>query len=281
MKRGAHRRQVRLFQGLRGVCYLCATLAVLALAYIVFFILSRGVTNLSWAFIVKDYTPDFPTIKPALLGTLYIVVIAVMIAGPIGIFSAIFLTEYDFDSRALAVIRVAVETLAGIPSIVYGLFGYIVFVLMFGWEHSMLAGGITVSVMILPIIIRATEEALLSVPQVYREGSYALGASKTRTIFRVILPAAAGGIVSALILAVGRVISESAVLILTIGMVVYKNPSLMHPGTTLALDIYYFGSQGYPKEATATAVVLLMLVLSINLLATLLGKILSKGKLPE
>lgn len=160
----------------------------------------------------------------------------------------------------------------------YGLFGYLVFVVALGWGYSIVGGGITLAVMILPVIVRSVEESLLAVPQSYREGSYALGAGKVRTIFRVVLPSAADGIVTAVILAVGRVVSESAVLILTVGMVVNKLPeSLMSPGTSLALDIYFFASHGYPDQAAATSVVLLAVIGLLNLLAAWLGRMLRKS----
>ncbi|MCL2163753.1 MAG: ABC transporter permease subunit [Oscillospiraceae bacterium] len=178
------------------------------------------------------------------------------------------------------IIRIAIETLAGIPSIVYGIFGYLVFVVALGFKYSLIGGGITLAIMILPVIVRSTEESLLAVPGSLREGSFALGSSKTRTIFSVVLPCAASGIVTSLILAIGRVMSESAVLILTIGMVVDKMPvGFASPGTSLALDVYYFGSHGYPEQAAATGVVLLVLVMSINILATALGKVFGKGDL--
>jgi phosphate transport system permease protein len=177
-------------------------------------------------------------------------------------------------------IRIALETLAGIPSIVYGIFGYLVFVVALGFKYSLIGGGITLAIMILPVIVRSTEESLLAVPRTLREGSFALGSSKVRTIFSVVLPCAASGIVTSLILAIGRVMSESAVLILTSGMVVDKIPEgFASPGTSLALDVYYFGSHGYPEQAAATGVVLLVLVVSINILATVLGKIYGKGEL--
>ena len=219
-----------------------------------------------------------PSILPALVGTLSLIVIALGISIPLGIGCAVFLTEYtDNKSKFVKFIRISTETLAGIPSIVYGLFGYLIFVDLLKMGYSLLGGGITLSIMILPVIVRSTEESLLSVPQGLREGSYALGAGKVRTIFKVVLPSCAGGIVTAIILAAGRVISESAVLILTVGMVVDKMPvSLLSPGTSLALDIYYFGSFGYPEEAAATSVVLMVLVFGINLLALLVGKLIKR-----
>jgi len=230
--------------------------------------------------IFGDYG-KYPSIKPALVGTLYLIIISISIAAPVGIGSAIFLTEYTKSkSRFVRVIRIATETLAGIPSIVYGIFGYLVFVVALGFRYSLIGGGITLAVMILPVIVRSTEESLLAVPRTLREGSFALGSSKVRTIFSVVLPCAASGIVTSLILAIGRVMSESAVLILTIGMVVNKMPQNFYsPGTSLALDVYYFGSHGYPEQAAATGVVLLVLVIAINVLATVLGKTLGKGEL--
>ena len=180
----------------------------------------------------------------------------------------------------IKIIRIATETLAGIPSIVYGIFGYLVFVIAIGLQYSLLGGGITLAIMILPVIVRSTEESLLAVPRSLREGSFALGSSKVRTIFSVVLPCAASGIVTSLILAIGRVMSESAVLILTIGMVVNKMPAgFASPGTSLALDVYYFSSHGYPEQAAATGAVLLLLVVAINALASVLGKRFGKGEL--
>lgn len=272
------KRQRMKFSSLKISSYICAALALFALAGIIIFILIRGVPHLSINFIFGEYKSKEPTLAPALVGTLYLILIAISIAAPIGIASAIFLTEYAAKSGFVRYIRVAVETLAAIPSIVYGLFGYIVFVVIFGWGYSLLGGGIALAIMVLPTIIRSTEESLLAVPLTYREGSYALGASKVRTIFKVVLPSAAGGIVSSIILAIGRVVSESAVLIITIGMVTNKLPqNIMSPGTSLALDIYYF-SQRFPEKAAATAVVLLFIVVGLNLLATLFGKLLTKGK---
>jgi phosphate transport system permease protein len=163
---------------------------------------------------------------------------------------------------------------------VYGIFGYLVFVVTLDLAYSLIGGGITLAIMILPVIVRSTEESLLAVPVSLREGSFALGASKVRTIFSVVLPCAANGIITSLILAIGRILSESAVLILTIGMVVNKMPKdMVSPGTSLALDIYYFGSHGYPEQAAASAVVLLVLVVAINFSASALGKIYGKGEL--
>ncbi|HCC36730.1 MAG TPA: phosphate ABC transporter permease PtsA [Treponema sp.] len=280
MKTKAHKIQILNFSVYKRLSQAALVLSLAALIAVIVFIVVRGITHINAQLLFGDYG-RYPSIKPALVGTLYLILIAILLAAPVGIGSAIFLTEYTKSkSRLIRTIRVATETLAGIPSIVYGIFGYLVFVSSLGFKYSLAGGGITLAIMILPVIVRGTEESLLAVPRSLREGSFALGASKTRTIFSVILPCAANGIVTSLILAAGRVLSESAVLILTIGMVVNKMPeSLMSPGTSLALDIYYFGSHGYPEQAAAAGVVLLALVAGINLTAAALGKIYGKGEL--
>ncbi len=265
------------FSSLKISSYVCCSLAVIALVGVILFVLIRGTGHMSFQLLFGD-PKDGDTILPAFLGTLRLVFISILIAAPLGIFSAVFLVEYmRGKGKVVKVIRIATETLAGIPSIVYGLFGYLIFVVAFGWGYSMWGGGITLAIMILPTIMRSTEESLLAVDGGYREGALALGTSKVRTIFRVILPAASGGIVTSIILAIGRVVSESAVLILTIGMVVNKMPATMaEPGTSLALDVYYFANFGKPDEAAATAVVLLLFVLALNLSAALIGKLIRK-----
>ena len=257
--------------------YISTAIAIIALIAIIGYVLINGVGKINPTLLFGDGKSS-PSILPALVGTLSLIVIALGFSIPLGIGCAVFLTEYtDNKSKFVKFIRISTETLAGIPSIVYGLFGYLIFVDLLKMGYSLLGGGITLSIMNLPVIVRSTEESLLSVPQGLREGSYALGAGKVRTIFKVVLPSCAGGIVTAIILAAGRVISESAVLILTVGMVVDKMPvSLLSPGTSLALDIYYFGSFGYPEEAAATSVVLMILVFGINLSALFVGKIIKR-----
>lgn len=268
----------RLYSALKYVCIVALAISLIALVAVIAYVLINGVDKLSVDLLFGDYK-ESPSILPAFIGTLQLVVIAAIIAVPIGVASAIFLVEYTGNKgKFVKIVQVATETLAGIPSIVYGLFGYLIFVVTFGWGYSMLAGGITLAIMILPIIVRSTQESLLSVQSGLREGAYALGTSKVRTIFKIVLPSAAGGIVTAIILAIGRVVSESAVLILTIGMVVNKVPeTLMSPGTSLALDIYYFASHGYPDEAAATAVVLLVFVMILNLFAGFIGNLIKKS----
>lgn len=280
MRKNAHKRTVFKFAVLRIVAQGTLIISLTALAAVILFVLIRGIPHVNMQLLFGDYG-KYPSIKPALVGTLHLILIAISIAAPVGIGSAIFLTEYTKSkSRLIQIIRIATETLAGIPSIVYGIFGYLVFVVALGFRYSLIGGGITLAIMILPVIVRSTEESLLAVPRSLREGSFALGSSKVRTIFAVVLPCAASGIVTSMILAIGRVMSESAVLILTIGMVVDKMPeNFSSPGTSLALDVYYFGSHGYPEQAAATGVVLLILVVSINILATVLGKAYGKGEL--
>lgn len=269
----------KLYSALKYLCIAALLVSLAALAAVVAYVLINGVGKLSFNLIFGEYHPDSPTLLPALVGTLELVGIAALIAVPVGVASAIFLVEYtNSKGRFAKVVGVATETLAGIPSIVYGLFGYLIFVVAFGWGYSIIGGGITLAIMILPTIVRSTQESLLSVQGGLREGAYALGASKVRTIFKIVIPSAASGIVTAVILAIGRVVSESAVLILTIGMVVNKAPAtLMSPGTSLALDIYYFASNGYPDEAAATAVVLLALVMLLNLFAGWVGNLIKKS----
>lgn len=262
--------------GLQIFSYVTTAVAVVALVAILAYVLVGGIGKFKPSLFGDG--SEGPTIVPAMVGTLSLVGIALVIAVPLGMGAAIFLAEYaNVKGKFVKVVRIATETLAGIPSIVYGLFGYLVFVVAFKMGYTLLGGGITLAVMILPTIVRSVEESLLSVPDGIRQGSYALGAGKVRTIFKVVLPSCAGGIVTAIILAVGRVVSESAVLLLTVGMVVNKMPSsMMSPGTSLALDIYYFANFGYPDEAAATSVVLIVFVLLINLAAVVVGKLIKR-----
>lgn len=269
---------IAFYKTLKIISIICAVVSVAALIAVTLYILINGVSKLNFELLFGDYS-NYPSILPALVGTIEIILIASAISIPLGVGSAIFLVEYmQNKGKLVKIIRVATETLAGIPSIVYGLFGYLIFVVTLKMGYTILGGGMTIAIMILPVIVRQTEESLIAVPMSLREGAYALGASKVATIFKVVLPSASSGIVTAIILAIGRVISESAVLILTIGMVVNKIPeSALSPGTSLALDIYYFSSHGYPDAAAATAVVLLILVIAINLIATGAGSLIRKS----
>ena len=254
---------------LRILVTTAAALTVLVLFSLVFYILIKGIPNLKPSLFEWKYTSKNASMMPAIINTITMVLMTLLIAVPFGIGSAIYLTEYaKRGNKVVPVIRMTTETLSGIPSIVYGLFGYMAFVRWLDWGYSLMAGIITLAIMILPLIMRTTEEALLSVPDSYREGSYGLGAGRLRTIFRVVLPSAMPGILSGVILGVGRIVGETAALIYTAGSVTGVPDSLMSSGRTLAVHMYALLSEGlYTDEAYATAVVLLVLVFIINRLS--------------
>lgn len=257
-----------------------AIFTVGVLIWILGFIMVRGVPYLSMDFLFGTYSKDTPSMLPALFNTLVIIGISLAIAVPIGVATAIYLVEYTKKTNHFVkVIRTATETLAGIPSIVYGLFGFLFFVTFFNFGWSLLAGALTVGIMVLPIIIRTSEEALKSVPNMYREGSFGLGASKLRTIYKIVLPAALPGIMAAILLSIGRIIGESAALIFTAGTVAGMPESIFSSGRTLAVDMYVLSNEGlHVNEAYATAVVLVVLVVILNIIATMIGKKLRKDK---
>ena len=254
---------------LRILVTTAAALTVLVLFSLVFYILIKGIPNLKPSLFEWKYTSKNASMMPAIINTITMVLMTLLIAVPFGIGSAIYLTEYaKRGNKVVPVIRMTTETLSGIPSIVFGLFGYMAFVRWLDWGYSLMAGIITLAIMILPLIMRTTEEALLAVPDSYREGSYGLGAGRLRTIFRVVLPSAMPGILSGVILGVGRIVGETAALIYTAGSVTGVPDSLMSSGRTLAVHMYALLSEGlYTDEAYATAVVLLVLVFIINRLS--------------
>ncbi|MBF0775632.1 phosphate ABC transporter, permease protein PstA [Streptococcus azizii] len=254
---------------LRWLVYLSAGLAGLATSFIVIYILFKGLPHLNLDLFSWTYSTTNVSMLPALLNTILMAVLSLVIALPIGIGASIYLTEYaNTDNFLVTVVRLATETLSGIPSIVYGLFGALFFVKFLHMGLSMMAGATTLSIMILPLIMRTTEEALLSVEDGYRAGSFALGAGKLRTIFRVVLPSALPGIFSGVVLALGRVIGESAALIFTAGTVAEVATSLTASGRTLAVHMYLISGEGiYIHQTYATAVVLLLLVIIMNLLS--------------
>ena len=254
---------------LRILVTAAAALTVLVLFSLVFYILIKGIPNLKPSLFEWKYTSKNASMMPAIINTITMVLMTLLIAVPFGIGSAIYLTEYaKRGNKVVPVIRMTTETLSGIPSIVYGLFGYMAFVRWLDWGYSLMAGIITLAIMILPLIMRTTEEALLAVPDSYREGSYGLGAGRLRTIFRVVLPSAMPGSLSGVILGVGRIVGETAALIYTAGSVTGVPDSLMSSGRTLAVHMYALLSEGlYTDEAYATAVVLLVLVFIINRLS--------------
>ena len=254
---------------LRILVTTAAALTVLVLFSLVFYILIKGIPNLKPSLFEWKYTSKNASMMPAIINTITMVLMTLLIAVPFGIGSAIYLTEYSKrGNKVVPVIRMTTETLSGIPSIVSGLCGYMAFVRWLDWGYSLMAGIITLAIMILPLIMRTTEEALLAVPDSYREGSYGLGAGRLRTIFRVVLPSAMPGILSGVILGVGRIVGETAALIYTAGSVTGVPDSLMSSGRTLAVHMYALLSEGlYTDEAYATAVVLLVLVFIINRLS--------------
>ena len=216
---------------------------------------------------------------PALINTLIMTALSLLIAVPLGIFSAIYLVEYaKRGNKFVEIIRLTTETLQGIPSIVYGLFGMLFFVTFCHWGFSILAGAFTLSIMVLPLIMRSTEEALKSVPDSYREGSFGLGAGKLRTVFRIVLPSAVPGILAGVILAVGRIVGETAALIYTAGTLAKMPKNVMSSGRTLAVHMYNLANEGlYMDQAYATAVILLVFVVVINTLSGIAAKKLTKS----
>ncbi len=264
----------------RLLVYLAAFLTVAVMAFLVGFIVVKGARSLTPELFALKYTSDNVSLMPALLTTLAVTLLALLIAVPSGVFAAVYLVEYTGKSSPLvSLIRITAETLQGIPSIIYGLFGMLFFSTALGWRYSLLSGSMTLVIMILPLIIRTTEEALISVPDTYREASFGVGAGKLRTIFCVVLPAAAPGILSGVVLATGRIVGETAALLYTAGTVARLPESLMQSGRTLAVHMYVLSSEGlHMDKAYATAVVLLVLVLALNGLSGLLARGLTKGR---
>ena len=225
-----------------------------------------------------EYTSDNVSMMPAIINTLIMTGLSLVIAVPLGIFAAIYLVEYaKRGSKLVKVIRMTAETLSGIPSIIYGLFGLLFFATYLHWGYSMWSGALTLVIMILPLVIRTTEEALIAVPDMYREASFGLGAGKLRTIFRIILPAAVPGILSGVILSIGRIVGETAALIYTSGTVAQTATDLTKSGRTLAVHMYSLSREGlHMGEAYATALVLLILVVLINAISDGIAKKVSK-----
>ena len=257
---------------------LAALITAAVVLWILIYTLVQGLPSLKAGMFSWTWTDENFSFIPALVNTLIIAGLSLLIAVPIGVFAAIFMVEYAKSTNVFVkIVRMAAETLAGIPSIVYGIFGMIFFVEVCGWGTSMLSGALTMTLMILPVIMRTTEESLKAVPDTFREGSYALGAGKLRTIFVIILPSAMSGIISGIILGLGRVVGETAALIYTAGTSAYAAGGLFSEGRTLAIHMYILSINGlYEEEAWATAVVLIALVLVINGLAEFVGNKLKK-----
>ena len=264
---------------IRCFVYISAALTVGALGFLIAYILIKGVPHLSMDLFAWEYTSDNCSMMPAIINTLEMTFFALLIAVPFGIGSAIYLVEYaKRGNKLVEIVRITTETLTGIPSIVYGLFGMLFFVNKLQWRLSIMAGACTLAIMVLPVIMRTTEEALLAVPDSYREGSFGLGAGKLRTVFQIVLPSAMPGILSGVILAVGRIVGETAALIYTAGTVAGIATDLFSSGRTLAIHMYCLSSEGmHIDQAYATAVVLLIVVIFINLLSAKIAKRVTKG----
>ncbi len=243
--------------------------------FLIGYILYHGLPNLALPGIFSwEYNGENQSMTPAIINTLIMTALTLLLAVPIGVFAAIYLVEYSKKgSKLVAAIRLTAETLSGIPSIVYGLFGFIVFVITLGWSYTLLAGVITLAIMILPLIMRTTEEALMAVPDTFREGSFGLGAGRLRTVFRVVLPSAVPGIAAGVILATGRIIGESAALIFTSGTNPVVATSLFSSASTLSVHLYALLTEGlYTNQAYAVVAVLLFLVIGINALSSVAAK---------
>lgn len=262
-------------------CVVAAALTTfLVLSFLLGYILWQGLPNIEASLFALHYNSENVSLFPALIDTVLMVLLALAIATPLGIFAAVYLVEYaSRGNKLVGVVRVTADTLAGIPSIVYGLFGMLFFVTYLKWGYSLLAGACTVAIMILPLIMRTTEEALKAIPDSYREGSYGLGAGKLRTVFAVVLPSAVPGILAGVILAIGRIVGETAALIYTSGTVAALPDGVLSSGRTLAVHMYVLASEGlYMKQAYAAAVILVVIVIAINALSSRLAKQLMKGK---
>ena len=258
---------------------LAAVITFAVLLFLIAYILMNGVPHLKPSLFAWEYSSENASVMPALVNTIVMTLLSLLIAVPFGIFSAIFLVEYaGRGNKFVEVIRLTTETLSGIPSIVYGLFGMLFFVNTLGWGFSLLAGAFTLSIMILPLIMRTTEEALKAVPDSYREGSFGLGAGKLRTVFRIVLPSAIPGVLAGVILAIGRIVGETAALLSTPVTGAQIPPSVVGSGRTLAVHMYNLSSEGlYMDQAYATAVILLVLVVGINALSSVIAKKLTKA----
>jgi len=258
----------------RFAVYAGAFFSMAVLVLIVGYILIKGIPHLSPELFAWEYNSNNVSMMPSIINTLLMTLISLIVCVPLGVGAAIYLTEYaKRGSRLVKIVRMTAETLSGIPSIIYGLFGSLFFVVALKMGLSLISGALTLSIMVLPTIMRTTEEALLAVPDSYREGSFGLGAGRLRTTFKVVLPSAVPGILSGVILAVGRIVGETAALIYTAGTVAKVPDSVLDSTRTLAVHMYTISSEGlYINQSYATAVVLLAVVLGINALSSFIAK---------
>lgn len=265
---------------MRWLVRIAALLTAAVLIFLIGYILVMGIPNLKPSLFEWTYNSENVSLVPALINTVLMTLFALVIATPLGIFAAVWLVEYaKRGNKLVKLVRITTETLQGIPSIVFGLFGMLFFVTQLHWGYSLIAGAFTLAIMVLPVIMRTTEEALLAVPDSYREGSFGLGAGKLRTVFTIVLPSAMPGILSGVILAVGRIVGETAALIYTASTVAAVPESVFSSTRTLAVHMYLLSNEGLHVDATyGTAVVLLVLVLLINCLSSFIAGKLAKGK---
>lgn len=264
---------------LRLLCVLSAVITGGVLLLVAGYVLCKGIPYLKPSMFAPVYNSENVSMLPALFNTIWMTLLSLAIAAPLGVGGAIYLVEYaPRKSRLVQLVRVTAETLSGIPSILYGLFGMIFFVTTLRWSYSLLSGALTLAIMVLPLILRTTEEALLAVPDSYREGSLALGAGKLRTVMKVVLPPASGGIFAGIILATGRIVGETAALIYTAGTVAQFAVNPMSSGSTLAVHVYVLSGEGlHVGEAYATAVILMLIVFLMNALSSWIAKRCNKG----
>lgn len=264
---------------LKGLVYGAAVLTFAVLLFLIGYILVTGIPHLKPSLFQWNYTSENVSMMPAILTTVETTALALLLAVPLGLFTAVYLNEYAKRGNKLVnVIRITTETLSGIPSIVYGLFGMLFFVTALGWRLSLLAGAFTLAIMILPLIMRSTEEALLAVPDLYREGSFGLGAGRLRTVFKVVLPSAMPGVLAGVILAIGRIVGETAALLYTAGTATRLPDSIMKSGRTLSVHMYVLSNEGlHIGEAYATAAVLLIIVFAMNTLSAMVAKKIARG----
>ncbi|KGR79386.1 phosphate ABC transporter permease PstA [Ureibacillus manganicus] len=264
---------------LRGLLWLSALLTIAILVTIVGYIFYKGIGLISFDFIFGDYSPTGGGgIWPMIVTTIYTIVISLVIATPIGILAAVYLQEYAKQGRLVRLIRFATESLTGIPSIIYGLFGAVFFVTTLKLGMSIIAASLTLTIIILPVIIRTTEESLKTVPRSYREGSLALGNTKLQTLYKVILPSAMPGILAGIILSIGRIVGESAAIFLTAGTVAALPESIFSSARTLTVHSFLVTQEAGDIElAAAVGIVLIVIILALNLIATLISKIFNKA----
>ncbi len=254
--------------------YLAAGATIIVLASLVGYILVKGIPNITLEQFAWKYNTENVSMMPAIINTITMTLLSLVIAVPLGVGAAIFLVEYaKRGNKLVGIVRITAETLSGIPSIVYGLFGYLLFVVACDFGYTLMGGALTLAIMILPTVLRTTEEAMKAVPDTYREGSFGLGAGRLRTVFKIVLPSAAPGILTGIILSIGRIVGETAALIYTAGTVAGIPNTVMSSGRTLSVHMYALWNEGlYTNQAYATAAVLLIVVVGINALSSYAAK---------